>query len=737
MDFRKDKNAEIQARLTLVIAGFVSIALAVAGVLGLLWGLKGQRSDAEAELEVRAAKGADEITEALQQLRTATDQVWGSLSANTLGDKSAIEATLWFGLAEDQGLNGLMFANAPSSEAQAECPPVEGIPDADNEAVTALDIPLQEVSSALRPITAGESYQPYAVRSSGTEVLTDLDRTQYYCLDWYIQALAAVSLSANGETPGGVWVNPRLGSFSNTTLAFYSRAVVVDGEVKGVVLGTTAIDNLSSRADWSEITPHGYSFITAAANEVIAHPIGTFVESECRVGLENANCRGLGLEIPGYGNVEYFKDPITDQTAIYARSAVLLKSTQGLPDLTWDYWIVDIEASAIERTTTRTLLLQLTGFATLASLCLVVTFAAVLAADSGKLAWILSSAFAVTLLLLVGWLWWVHHTGPPNDDARLLPTPFSDPEGDDNDNDVVVGVFVQSLEFTGPNVVAASGLVWQSGPPNLSAVKPIFPEATSPPAMERVWGGEGEPSTGWQFTVTLRQEFNYGRFPLDREQIWLRVWPGGFTEPTTLLPDLDAYLIQAPLAKPGLVDDLVLEGWEVERSFFSVRRSPINTELGPLQAPPNQLKPGVSELYFVIDLRRNFVGPFVSQIIPLVAINLMLFAALLLAKPRRQRGVDAPDTLGTLAYVAALFFSVIISHNDLRSRLEATELVFLENFYFTTYLLLLLVSVNSLIPGSTKLTTTDLVDRSNLWPKLAYWPTFASFTLLATVWTLR
>lgn len=104
--------------------------------------------------------------------------------------------------------------------------------------------------------------------------------------------------------------------------------------------------------------------------------------------------------------------------------------------------------------------------------------------------------------------------------------------------------------------------------------------------------------------------------------------PSAIDETTALVPDLTSYQMMNPVLQPGVAEDLVLPGWDVTGSSFDYRPARYNANVGfegfeGLKAPP--------ELYFNVAVRRRFLGPFVSTIIPLLVAASMLFSLLLIS----------------------------------------------------------------------------------------------------------
>lgn len=316
---------------------------------------------------------------------------------------------------------------------------------------------------------------------------------------------------------------------------------------------------------------------------------------------------------------------------------------------------------------------------------------------------------------------------------------------------IPTGVFLQSIEFTSANNVIVTGYIWQryatdipertrdtshnaDTAPGISRGF-VFPEAESvemeiqQPVYRRL--EHNEEVLGWYFKVTLRQNFNYTKYPFDRVDVWIRIWHRDFDRNVILIPDFAAYDRITPTARPGLEADFVLPGWTIAQSFFFYRLNSYNTDFG-IQDYIGQHK--FPELYFNVRLRRNFINPFIANILPLTAVTFMLFATLMSGTKHEDRvqllGFQA---IGVLGICAAFFFTVVVAHVTLRSQIDAEDVLYIEYFYFMMYCTILAVAMNALLfIGNEDIKWMQYQD--NLLSKLLYWPLLLVAMLGITLW---
>jgi hypothetical protein len=197
------------------------------------------------------------------------------------------------------------------------------------------------------------------------------------------------------------------------------------------------------------------------------------------------------------------------------------------------------------------------------------------------------------------------------------------------------------------------------------------------------------------------------------------VRPMEFRPDVVLVPDFDAYPIVNPAALPGAARPLVLPGWEPLDSFFEYRLHAYNANFGVRSFQALEQMP---ELYFSVELRRLFIGPFVSSIVPLSVAVAMLFAVLVISTRReRSTSLFGFSAESSLRSCAALFFVVSFQHVALRNSLASPVLMYFEYFYFTVYLAILLVSINAILFAA-QFGIRAVEHRENIIPKLVFWP---------------
>lgn len=303
---------------------------------------------------------------------------------------------------------------------------------------------------------------------------------------------------------------------------------------------------------------------------------------------------------------------------------------------------------------------------------------------------------------------------------------------------IPTGIFISSLKFINAVDVNVTGYVWQklnkinhkkiieeigqTGDPNI-----IFPQSVESSAylmMETAYereSGENNTVFGWYFEVTLRQNFDYSKYPLDHKTIWIRIIDKDFDSNIILTPDLESYDSTALVNSFGIEKSIVVDGWSIEDCYFDYQLSNYDTDFGINKYIGQK---GFPELQFNIVVKRNFSKPFIVNLIPLVIIAIILFAVLMTTTySKKTNHLFGFNTTGAIGTCAGLFFTIMLSHIQLRNEIPGNG-VYLEYFYLIMYVVTLLVSLNAYFVSlfASKERSSFLLNNDNRISKLLYWP---------------
>jgi hypothetical protein len=366
-------------------------------------------------------------------------------------------------------------------------------------------------------------------------------------------------------------------------------------------------------------------------------------------------------------------------------------------------------------------------------------------------AWIVSALISLACLIALGSIGVRAYTAPPAPEpvdavmttpdevtrylAALVPAPE---RGSEPPMIIPTGLYVESVRFRGPYNVQIAGYIWQRYANDLPQDLDkgvVLPEAEYEriEVVSREQQGNEE-LIGWSFKATLREQFDYREYPLDRQQIWIQLWHKDFERNVYLAPDLAAYTSLSPATLPGVDKDVVLEDWDIQESFFSYRAARYDADFGIQGYAADQRQP---ELYYSILIKRHLLSTLISRVIvPLVILIQLFVIVVVIGRDRERLDLFGVKPGGIIFTCAAFFFAILVAHNSLRDEVQAYGLVYLESLYILTYFVILAVAINSVllvaIPNH-KL----FRDYDNLWAEVLYWPTILLAMAVVTFWTFR
>ncbi|MEI8345789.1 MAG: hypothetical protein WCG06_06930, partial [Candidatus Omnitrophota bacterium] len=295
---------------------------------------------------------------------------------------------------------------------------------------------------------------------------------------------------------------------------------------------------------------------------------------------------------------------------------------------------------------------------------------------------------------------------------------------------VPTGLYIQSLEFASAHNVEVSGYVWQrfvKGRDDAVVRGFVLPEAKTFSVTEAYRQDLGkEEVVGWYFEALVRQAFDYSKYPFDHPNIELWLKPKDFSRHVVLVPDLGAYPVMSAGRLPGLQGRLALPGYSFFGTFFSYEPRMRSANFG---IPGKQMQSLIPELFYNVLIKRNFITPLIAKIFPIMIVLLMLFIVILSfsedAEKQKSFGLTG---LAVVGLVISFFFTTLLNQVDLRQQFGTDRVIFIENFNFVTYLILLLSAFQAFL-FSAKHRIRFIQYQHCLIPKLLYWPIFTGLVL--------
>jgi hypothetical protein len=583
---------------------------------------------------------------------------------------------------------------------------------------------------------------------------------------------------------GNPWNPPYFGTTSRRMVAehvvpFYDSNIT-GGEDRpaGMVFVNFTLDQISESVSWLNLGGRGYGLVGAQDLDAtyVAHPDSDYFADRLRLetkdpqktfrevaGEQDSDALLKVLErrgecedpenVSGSGFVHY-RDEITGRDAWLFHEPV--------ETTCWTLGSVVIKSEALGRDSTAHHLLMWIGISVLISLFALVALVLRVLRGDGWMSWSVLISFSVLCVLGIGYVWWLVRTAPEVEaglggDGQTLSERVDgyrekirlDEEASDT-VEVFAGVSLESVEESDGGNLEVSGLAWQryvdetladpdqrAGPPestNGGSFEPgfVFADSFGGGAFEtrfnRVNGKQR--TVGWSFRTTVPGPSDVSQYPFDRGEIRLQLSPMDIDDPIILIPDLPEYGVPAPSQKPGVGDGFNLGGWDIEGSHFTYQSNLGNSGRGLPDVRAEE-----PQLFYTVLLARDSVDPFFSRMLPVVAVSILVFGLLLIVSHTRLRPEDFPTSTGivSLSFLSALLFVLILGHNSLRSSLNASQIIYLEYFYFVLYVAMLFVAsrvisfVYGMRVGWTHYRDTLTLDR-------LYWP-FVSFAMLVATWS--
>jgi len=300
---------------------------------------------------------------------------------------------------------------------------------------------------------------------------------------------------------------------------------------------------------------------------------------------------------------------------------------------------------------------------------------------------------------------------------------------------VYTGLFVKSMEFDDSNTVNISGYVWQrytGRVPNGVTPGVAFPEAVNSYDLTEVYRdtADGMQAIGWHFDIQVPEKFDYRKYPLDRQDVWLRMWHADFDSGALLVPDLEGYPPWVDKEFLGVDRETVFDEWVPNYSFFSYNKIPYAASFGYGRFTEATGRP---ELYFNMGFKRGIYGAFIGNLISILFISLILFASLFPGSIDPERAEDTGfNTLGVVSFTVTILLVAVFQHTTIRDSVGGGALSHLDYLMFVIYVVICLVTLNAIVVRSTR-PPRSMVWANNLASKLLYWPVLLGLMLTAAV----
>jgi hypothetical protein len=586
-------------------------------------------------------------------------------------------------------------------------------------------------------------YAPYYAKKQGKlqllQVESFYDYTQPGKSDRYIRPLAS----------GPVWLEPYFGVASDTLLAEFSTPFYrIDPKTKkkipfGVVFANYSLDGLKDLMNSLNLGKTGYGYFLSKKGTFIYSPREDWVREQKTIFQIAKQFKSEKLRVAAEKALKGSKIEMDFDNHLTGQSSWIF--FEPIPSTGWTLGSVFIKDEILFNTKSlhhKLLLIDLEIIAFFFFL-FILLFRAY--KGSVRSLWTVSSSTFIVLLAGIGFIWYLEltqHKIEQENNIVLMGKPglnkFLQSRKSSNTKEsplyISTGVFIQSLEFQDANNVFVKGYIWQKYdnkiPQNVSQGF-ILPEAVDPKVTE-IYRQKDQnfEVIGWYFEAKLRENFDYSKYPFDAKDVWIRLWHKDFYKNTILVPDFDAYDLMVPTSLPGLEEDFVLPGWNLESSFFQYRLNNYNANFGINNYIGQDNFP---ELYFTVILQRDFITIFISNMMIIIVVLLLLFCVQILIMKHKETSENLDFTaLEIVSACGAFLFIIIIDQINLRQKIITAGIIYFDYFYFVLYIVILLVAINAILFAS-NIKFNWIHYKDNLIPKLLYWPTNLTLLMLVTL----
>jgi hypothetical protein len=590
-------------------------------------------------------------------------------------------------------------------------------------------------------------YAPFIIKPDDEYILTYVDTSYDYTeSEWYTRP----------RDKGAAWFEPPyFGQVAQTMFAEFSVpfARTIDGskDTIGLIYIDISLSKLNAIVNSLDLGKSGYGFVVSKSGNFIAHPISEWVKSKKNISdfakeYDDPKIMQLFKELK-LGSKDHL-DIVNNYNQRKSRLMMAEIPTSGWRlGIIYSYDDLLGDTDVLNKTYIRILIYSI-GFL----ISLIIIFFTGIDSSLFKL-WFAVGLISLLFVVGIGVIWDMSLQRPVESaldedsyimtdktvlkkfirlqDSLYLSMHEKLPEP------IPTGTFIENIEFVDANTIRLSGFVWQKLDSSLRTKfkEGIFFPETAPDAealdIEEMYRVEenGTLNIGWYFRVAIRQQLDFKPYPFDRQIINLRLWQkDGISEIAFLIPDLESYTFTNPSMAPGIVSNIPLRGWKLKGSYFDFEKTNYNTTFGVINNFTNKSR---YELNFNIVTERKFLGPFITNIIPLIVISLLLFT-IVMSSSKKEKDISFGFTgFGVLEVCAAFFFVVILAHIDLRNLLGVQEIIYLDYFYFLIYIKILIYAVNSILFA--KYENIVVVQmRDNLIPRLLYWPVYLLCLFLIT-----
>ncbi len=268
------------------------------------------------------------------------------------------------------------------------------------------------------------------------------------------------------------------------------------------------------------------------------------------------------------------------------------------------------------------------------------------------------------------------------------------------------GIQLQYLDIQSPNKITFELKVWQKIYSHHKDIKPGIEIANSSAKVDiyeqHTIKEDGFDTVYWRMRGTIYQLHpQYKQMPFDSQRIEFLLKPAEKLKPVILVPDLDSYRSLDPLQKPG-VEPFYLPNFSIEQSFYTYEGQGSNMTLD-----------------FNLNVKRNLASVVLQYLLPLFVILLSLFMMALIPVEKLS------SRLSFVTADSALFFGLILLHQNVRAITVTTQVSFLEMFILFLYVVIVFSYISILA----------FYSRNDIpYKRVAFWPLVLTYLFVVATY---
>ncbi len=551
---------------------------------------------------------------------------------------------------------------------------------------------------------------------------------------------------------GAKWVEPYFAKaaqdwYVDYGIPFYYSSGPNKGKIRGTITMSFVCSGFNELVHSLSLGKTGYGIITSNEGTFLAHPTNDYIgTTSIKKTIGEEKNRQLAEAFQSIldgkvGNIEYYDEVQNDQLLFYFDK--IPTSNWGIGLLFYKNDLLNDATELNHRYIKISLILSL-FFLTLLAIYFNKDFL-----DRQEI-WVLSGVSSFFLMINIVLIAFLQHA-TSRTITKVESLPITDISTLDNfitkqhqraevlkikkATEVPTGIYIQRMEFEDSYNLNVGGTIWQKYPLSLAdsvkigfSLPQISPFAEASYIEERyrktIASKEGEGGhllVGWDFRVTLRLNFNYGDFPLDKRHINIEIAPLDLNDNLIFTPDLASYNYTNPSKKSGLNHKIKISGSEVLTSYFNYSIESYDADFG---YGVKRIFEKVPVLHYNVQLRRKLLNAFVTYLIPIFVVLIMMFILITSTTKTVERQ-------GIIESMAAFAFVLVFSHIDMRKEIVTAELIYVEFFYFITYLLILMTTYNLVTYAKVNNKVFDFNDNQVF--KALFFPIFYFLILIVTL----